>query len=95
MDRLLRSMKDSLHYSVEVLRNYPQMTTDETNQKLELLRKTSQFFNSIALIDETGRFHSTSPSSLRGLEGTIVTSEVAKEMLKKKSGVFIHAFYYN
>ncbi|ULL17079.1 GGDEF domain-containing protein [Paenibacillus sp. H1-7] len=85
MDRLFTSMRESLKYSVEILHNYPDMTSQEAYGKLELLRKSSHFFNSIAIVKETGQIHAASPASLSGLEGTVVASEVAKETLRLKA----------
>lgn len=81
MDSIFKTMKESLKYSVETLRNYPNMSPQDINQKLELLRNSSHFFNSIILVEETGRVHAATPAAIGGLEGTIVTSDVAKETL--------------
>ncbi|WP_079909325.1 sensor domain-containing diguanylate cyclase [Paenibacillus sp. 32352] len=85
MDGIFTTMKESLHYSAETLRNYPDMTVQDVNQKLELLRNSSRFFNSIVLVEETGRVHAATPASLSRIEGTVVLTEAARSAIRLRT----------
>ncbi|MED4783322.1 sensor domain-containing diguanylate cyclase [Brevibacillus choshinensis] len=83
IDSLFISMQNSLHYSAIILSNMNSMNTDEVYPNLELLRHSSNYFNSIAVVDETGLIRSASPKSL-GTVGKYIITEEAKAALASK-----------
>jgi hypothetical protein len=54
INSLFTSMRSSLHYSASILSNINSMNTDEIYSNLELMRQSSNYFNSITVVDETG-----------------------------------------
>ncbi|WP_188066193.1 sensor domain-containing diguanylate cyclase [Brevibacillus brevis] len=77
LDALIKSMRSSLQYSASIFSNRNEMTTDEVYSKLELIRRTNNYFNSVTVVDETGRVQSVSPGSI-GTVGSYVKTETAK-----------------
>ncbi|MEB1809619.1 MAG: sensor domain-containing diguanylate cyclase [Bacillaceae bacterium] len=82
VDSLFKSMKISLQEISYFLSNNPQMTDEEIQEHLELLKKSSRYFNSLAWIDETGVIQNIAPISV-GLKGEAVTG-VTKEVVDAK-----------
>lgn len=83
IDALIKSMRSSLHYSAGSFSNINEMNADEVNSRLEFMRHTNSFFNSIAVVDETGLIRSVSPEST-GSAGTYISREAAKTALALK-----------
>lgn len=82
VDSLFKSMKISLKEISYFLSNNPQMTDEEIQEHLELLKKSSRYFNSLAWIDETGVIQNIAPISV-GLKGEAVTG-ITKEVVDTK-----------
>lgn len=83
IDSLFSSMRSSLHYSASLLSNMNSMSAEEVNSQLELLRQSSNYFNSISVVDETGLVRNVSPKSL-GTIGQYIKTEEAKNALALK-----------
>ncbi|MFA4135858.1 MULTISPECIES: diguanylate cyclase [unclassified Brevibacillus] len=83
LDALIKSMRSSLQYSASIFSNRNDMTADEVYSKLELIRRTNNYFNSVTVVDETGRVQSVSPGSI-GTVGSYVKTETAKMALALK-----------
>lgn len=80
MDSLFLSMHSSLEYSADKLSDIDTMDPNKVNEYLELMRKSSNFFNSLAVIDEGGLVRNVAPASL-GTEGKHITSKASMEAL--------------
>lgn len=83
MDSVFKSMHGSLKnaaafYSINSGKN----ATDSDNY-LELIRNSSNYFNSIVVVDETGLIRTVSPSSI-GTAGGRIKTEAAKETLASR-----------
>lgn len=83
IDSLFKSMRNSLHYSSSTLSNYNIMNVEDVNSKLDIMRLSSNFFNSIVLVDETGLVRYRSPKS-GGSVGKHISTEAAKTALALK-----------
>ncbi|MFP3390553.1 diguanylate cyclase [Brevibacillus sp. SIMBA_040] len=81
IDSLIKSMRSSLHYSAKLFSNA--MSAEEGYSKLELIRHTNNYFNSITVVDETGLVRYVSPASI-GTAGKYITTETAKAALAVK-----------
>ncbi|OXM84300.1 sensor domain-containing diguanylate cyclase [Paenibacillus rigui] len=64
MDSLFKSMRDSLVFTAAYLSDNRQMSEQEIQQQLELLRHSSSYFNSLVVIDEHGIARSIAPASV-------------------------------
>ncbi|MDE5415150.1 sensor domain-containing diguanylate cyclase [Alkalihalobacterium chitinilyticum] len=82
VDSLFKSMKISLQEISYFLSNNPQMTDEEIQDYLELLKKSSRYFNSLAWIDETGVIQNIAPITV-GLKGEAVTG-MTKDVVDAK-----------
>lgn len=80
MDSLFVSMRSSLKYNAGRLSVMEGMEPDEINESLDLMRSSSNFFNSITVIDSSGLIRNVSPASL-GTTGQHITSSNSKEAL--------------
>ncbi|MFD0679673.1 MULTISPECIES: sensor domain-containing diguanylate cyclase [unclassified Paenibacillus] len=80
IDSLFKSMRSSLQYSANTFSNISFMNADTIYSNLELIRNSSNYFNSMVLVDETGLIRNMSPGSL-GSAGKYITSEAAKTAL--------------
>jgi len=83
MDTLFKSMRSNLHYSAGVVSNRAAMNEDEIRNMLELNRQSSNYFNSIIMVDETGIIRGRAPQS-DGSVGKVVSSSEAKEALASR-----------
>jgi diguanylate cyclase (GGDEF)-like protein len=83
VDSVFRSMRTSLEETTAFLTEKEELTDEEIQEQLELLRNTSSYFNSIAWVDETGLIRNIAPLSI-GLKGEIIKSGVSKEVLDSK-----------
>ncbi|MCA1032021.1 sensor domain-containing diguanylate cyclase [Bacillus timonensis] len=80
VDSLFQSMRMSLEEIATYVSTHQEMTDDDIQEQLELLRNNSRFFNSIAFVDETGLIRSIAPLSV-GLKGHVLKTGVSKEVL--------------
>ncbi|MCD9021500.1 sensor domain-containing diguanylate cyclase [Cohnella silvisoli] len=83
IDSLFKSMRSSLQYSASVFSNLNSMNADDVFSKLELMRHSSNYFNSIAVVDETGLIRNVSPKFI-GSAGKYITTEASKTALALK-----------
>ncbi|WP_025707174.1 sensor domain-containing diguanylate cyclase [Paenibacillus graminis] len=84
MDSLFRSMRSSMAYSADKLSRLDVLPSGEVDDYLELMRKSSTYFNSILLVGADGIVRNTSPATL-GMEGKPIKSPWALEALGLKS----------
>ncbi|MGK5559371.1 PDC sensor domain-containing protein, partial [Actinomadura kijaniata] len=59
------------------------MSADEVSSKLELIRRTNNYFNSVTVVDETGLVRGVSPASI-GTVGSYVKTKTGKTALALK-----------
>ncbi|WP_379134758.1 diguanylate cyclase [Paenibacillus sp. sgz500958] len=64
IDSLFRSMRASLMSSAEFFAEKSSMTQDERNNALEMIRNSSNYFNSMLIIDENGKLQNVDPGNL-------------------------------
>ncbi|MDQ0196363.1 sensor domain-containing diguanylate cyclase [Paenibacillus wynnii] len=64
IDSLFRSMRTSLQYSAKALSGTNKMSVSDRDEYLDLLRNSSNYFNSMAIIDEKGIIQNVSPQRL-------------------------------
>ncbi|NQF16357.1 GGDEF domain-containing protein [Brevibacillus sp. HB1.3] len=83
IDALIKSMRSSLQYSASIFSDMNGMDADEIHAKIELIRRTNNYFNSIIVVDETGLVRSVSPKSI-GTTGTYLRMEEGKKILALK-----------
>lgn len=82
MDSLFRSMRGTLEFSADRLSN--SVKPEEINNYLELMRNSSNYFNSIFLVGNNGIIRNTSPTTL-GIAGQKVDSPWAVEALNLRA----------
>jgi len=87
---LFRSMKHNLKTTVGYLVSQPDLNDDDIQDRLELVRTASNYFNSMLWIDEQGIIRAISPISI-GLKGK-EASDVAKQALDLRK-TFVSAPY--
>ncbi|TXK79646.1 GGDEF domain-containing protein [Paenibacillus sp. N3.4] len=80
IDSLFKSMRSSLYYSANIFTNIHDMNEEEVTYNLELMRHSSNYFNSITIVDETGLVRNVSPKSI-GSAGKYITTDAAKTAL--------------
>lgn len=83
MDSLFQSMRSSLEYSADTLSDDETLTPKQVDDNLELMRNSSNYFNSIAVLDADGLIRNVVPASL-GSVGNHITSKVGLEALALK-----------
>jgi len=88
---LFNAMKNSLRTTTGYLASQPALNDDDIQDRLELVRTASNYFNSMLWIDEQGIIRAISPISI-GLKGN-EASNVAKQALELKES-FVSAPYY-
>ncbi|WP_078549464.1 sensor domain-containing diguanylate cyclase [Litchfieldia alkalitelluris] len=77
VDSLFQSMTLSLANTSNYLMTYHDLSDEEIQQQLELLRNNSRYFNSLSWIDETGLIRNIAPVGI-GLKGEKVTGITRK-----------------
>ena len=82
VNSLFKSMKISLQETSNFLEANPDMTDEEVQEHLELLRKNSGYFNSLSWIDETGLVRDIAPITV-GLKGEYITG-ITKDVVDAK-----------
>ncbi|WP_240041182.1 sensor domain-containing diguanylate cyclase [Paenibacillus ginsengarvi] len=80
MDSLFKSMRSSLQYTAGIMADNRLMNEASRYEYLELMRKSSNYFNSIVAVDETGIVRTTAPQTV-GTTGTPLTTDASKEAL--------------
>ncbi|WP_282936062.1 sensor domain-containing diguanylate cyclase [Paenibacillus sp. RC67] len=85
MDSLFKSMRNSLVFTAAYLSSNSQMSEQNMQNQLELLRHNSNYFNSIAVIDENGIFRSMAPSSIGNIGQRISTPAAWEALASRKS----------
>ncbi|KOF10298.1 hypothetical protein AC739_10700 [Planococcus glaciei] len=83
VDSLFISMRKSLETTVDFLEENEGMSDQEIHENLDLLQRSSGYFNSLSWIDETGVIRAISPNSI-GLKGEKIEEGSAKEALDAK-----------
>jgi diguanylate cyclase (GGDEF)-like protein len=83
VDSLFQSMRSSLQYSAGKFMSDDGPKEDQINQYLELMRKSSSYFNSIALVNENGMIRNVAPESL-GTAGLLVSTKPVLDALAAK-----------
>ncbi|GLI09393.1 sensor domain-containing diguanylate cyclase [Paenibacillus tyrfis] len=83
IDSLFKSMRAGLKYTGAYISVNHLSNEQELQKQLEMLRLSGNFFNSIAVVDETGLVRSVAPSSV-GTVGQHITTEAAKEALASR-----------
>lgn len=84
IDSLFRSMRVSMQYSADKLSGKNVMSNDEKDEYLELLKNSSNFFNSMAIIDEHGLMENLAPKS-GVIAGKYVSTEVGLEAIASQA----------
>jgi len=82
MDSLFKSMRSSLKNAAAFYSVNKTFNPEDANY-LDLIRKSSNYFNSIMLVDESGVIRKISPSSI-GSEGKKIVTDAAIEAFKGK-----------
>lgn len=80
MNSVFQSMQNSLEYNADILSNFDDLTPEQVDNHLELMRNSSNFFNSITINDRNGVIRNVVPANV-GTVGRIVASEAGKEAL--------------
>ncbi|WP_025849805.1 sensor domain-containing diguanylate cyclase [Paenibacillus ehimensis] len=83
IDSLFKSMRSGLAYTGARIAAGDLSDVQEMQKQLESLRLGSHFFNSIAVVDETGLVRSVDPPSV-GTAGTYIAMEATKEALASR-----------
>lgn len=80
MDSLFLSMQSSLKYTAGKLSAIDTMAPEDVNEYLDLMQSSSNFFNSIAVIESDGLIRNVAPASV-GTAGKHITSAISLEAL--------------
>ncbi|WFR62011.1 PDC sensor domain-containing protein [Paenibacillus amylolyticus] len=91
MDSLFNSMQGSLKFAAQYFSDMDNSNTKELNSTLDLVRNSSNFFNSVALVNKQGVVISTSPYSQASV-GHHVSSDAAKEAVKSRASYISEAY---
>lgn len=83
VDSLFISMRGSLQYNAGIFADITAMDDKDINRHLELMRHSSNYFNSIIIVDETGLVQSVSPQSI-GSRGKMISGAAAKDALASR-----------
>ena len=83
MDSVFKSMHGSLKNAAAFYLNNSGMNATDSDNYLELIRNSSNYVNSIVVVDETGLIRTVSPSSI-GTAGGRIKTEAAKEALASR-----------
>lgn len=82
VNSLFKSMRLSLQGITHFFEENPDLTDEEIQEHLDLLRNNSRYFNSLTWIDETGFVRDISPISV-GLKGSYITG-ITKDVVNAK-----------
>lgn len=84
IESLFQSIQTSLDYAASTLTEGGMPQEGELDSRLELIRNSSNFFNSMLVADHEGLIQGTSPQSV-SIKGTYLSSEEALAALRAKS----------
>ncbi|PAD31513.1 sensor domain-containing diguanylate cyclase [Paenibacillus sp. 7523-1] len=91
LDSLFQSMQSSLKYAADYFPQMDYSDTEKLDSTLELIQRSSNYFNSVALVDDQGIVRSISPYS--GLSaGVQVSSDAAKKAMELKAPYISEAY---
>ncbi|MFM1651040.1 diguanylate cyclase [Brevibacillus sp. B_LB10_24] len=92
IDSLFTSMRSSLRYSASILSKYtPAYRDDAVHSNLELLRHSSNYFNSLVVVDETGVVRAVSAET-DNIAGNHISTREAKKALASKKPYVSHPY---
>lgn len=92
MDSLFQFMQSGLtHAAGNFNESWETLPQEDMESRLDLIRNSGGYFNSIVLVDEEGKVRATSPSSI-GTTGSRITSQAGRTALKSKKA-FISEVY--
>ncbi|MDP9697643.1 diguanylate cyclase (GGDEF)-like protein [Paenibacillus intestini] len=91
LDSLFQSMQKSLKYGTAYFQNEEYSDKSKLQNTLEMIRNSSNYFNSVTLTDETGLQRSMSPYSHVRV-GKPVRSEAAKAAVSSKASYISEAY---
>lgn len=91
LDSLFQSMQNSLKYAADYFPQMDYSDTEKLDSTLELIQSSSNYFNSVALVDEKGLVRSMSPYSALSV-GVHVSSEAAKKAMELKAPYISEAY---
>lgn len=91
LNSLFESMQKSLKQGADYLKNVDYTDKEQLNNTLDLIHKSSDYFNAVSLIDETGLVLSMSPYSQVSV-GKYVSSEAAKAAIKAEDSYISDAY---
>lgn len=83
MDSLFESMRSSLKNAADFYSLNSDMKQSDSGKYLDLIRNSSNYFNSIVVVDENGVMRTLSPSSI-GKAGEPIKTAAAKEALASR-----------
>ncbi|MCM3172286.1 sensor domain-containing diguanylate cyclase [Paenibacillus sp. MER 99-2] len=91
LDSLFLSMQSSLKYAAKYIHEDDFTDTSKLNTSLDLIQNSSNFFNSVALADQTGLVRSISPY-YESVIGKHVNSKAAKLAIQSKASYISEAY---
>ncbi|RAW17265.1 diguanylate cyclase [Paenibacillus taichungensis] len=91
LDSLFQSMQASLKYSANYFPEIDYADAKTLDSTLDLIRNSSNYFNSVSLIDASGIIRGSSPYSEKSL-GKPITSNAAKNAFKSRASFISEAY---
>lgn len=88
LDSLFISMRTNLDSTGDFLEKHEGMSNQEIDEYLALLRKSSEYFNSLSWVDETGLVRASSPVSVEGE----ITAGVINDILDAEKPMLTTAY---
>ncbi|MCU9613159.1 sensor domain-containing diguanylate cyclase [Caldibacillus lycopersici] len=92
VNSLFEAMRMSLQDTTTFLEENNGMSDEEIQQQLQLVRKSSRYFNSLFWIDEKNRMQNISPLSV-GIKGDKITNDVIQQAVASKRPALTIPFY--
>lgn len=91
LDSLFQSMQTSLKYSASYFPEIDYSDAKKLDSTLDLIRNSSNYFNSVSLVDASGIIRGSSPYLEKSL-GQPITSDAAKKAFKSRSSYISEAY---
>ncbi|MEC0128127.1 sensor domain-containing diguanylate cyclase [Paenibacillus pabuli] len=91
LDSLFQSMQASLKYSANYFPEIDYADSKKLDSTLDLIRNSSNYFNSVSLIDASGIIRGSSPYLAKSL-GKPITSDAAKNAFKSRDSYISEAY---
>ncbi|NUU80179.1 sensor domain-containing diguanylate cyclase [Paenibacillus xylanilyticus] len=91
LDSLFQSMQNSLKYAADYFPQMDYSDTEKLDSTLELIRSSSNFFNSVTLVDDKGVIRSASPYSNKNI-GMQISSNAAKKAFESRASYISEAY---